>query len=51
MVGDPLVIVHLAVKQLCEGLFGDVVLRGAEAAGDDGDFRRGEGPFDGLDDL
>ena len=51
VVRDPLVAAHLAAEHLREGLLGDVVLRGAEAAGDDGDLRSRQGPFDGFDDL
>ena len=47
----PLVIAHFAVEHLCEGLLGDVVLRGAEASRDDGHLRAREGVFHGLDNL
>ena len=49
--GDPLIVAHLAAEHLREGLLGDVVLRGAESAGDDGDLRSGHGASDGFDDL
>lgn len=49
--GHPFVVAHVAAEHLREGLFGDVVLRGAESSGDDGHLRAGEGALRGFDDL
>ena len=42
---------QLAVEHLGEGLLGDVVLRGAEAAGEDDDVGVGEAAFERCDNL
>ena len=51
MVGDGLVRDEFAAEHFGQRLFGDVVLGGAESAGDDCDVRLAEGAFHAPDDL
>ena len=49
--GHPFVVAHVAAEQFGERLFGDVVLRGAQAARDDRHLRHAERPLHGAGDL
>ena len=51
MVGDPLVGHQFAAEHSGQGLFGDVVLGGAEPPGDDDDVGISQGAFHAPDDL
>ena len=49
--GHPFVVAHVAAEQFGERLFGDVVLRGAQAARDDRHLRHAERPLHGAGNL